>query len=167
VILIKKLNIPGTNLVNGSRGVVTELHDGVAASVQFDGCDRIIRVERETFQQQGALISLYRKQMPLKLGWALTVHKSQGMTLSRAEVQLDDVFSSGQAYVALSRLTGFAGLWIGGNGLTQRQVKAHPAALALYGLGSAVQREPWLPSIATSMQPSAPPPGRNAGGPWE
>ena len=51
-------------------------------------------------------------QIPLKLGWALTIHKSQGMTLTRAEVDVGGAFSFGQAYVALSRVTGSAGLWM-------------------------------------------------------
>jgi len=83
----------------------------------------------------GSSSFLGRKQLPLKLGWALTVHKSQGMTLSRAEVQLDDAFSYGQVYVALSRLTTYSGLWIGGRGFSQRSIKAHPNALRFYGFG--------------------------------
>ena len=51
-------------------------------------------------------------QIPLKLGWALTINKSQGMTLTRAEVDVGGAFSFGQAYVALSRVTGSAGLWM-------------------------------------------------------
>lgn len=130
VILIRKLQKSG--LVNGSRGVVTMLHDN-AATVRFDGASEV-RIERESFSQASAQAGASRRQLPLRLGWALTVHKSQGMTLTCAEVQVDDAFSCGQAYVALSRLTGFQGLWIGGRGLSQRSIRAHPSALAFYGI---------------------------------
>ena len=46
------------------------------------------------------------------MAWALSIHKSQGMTLENVEISLADVFASGQAYVALSRVTGFKGIKI-------------------------------------------------------
>jgi len=77
-----------------------------------------------------------RLQTPLKLAWALTVHKSQGMTLSRVEVNLRDAFDYGQVYVALSRATTIEGLRV--TGFDERKIRAHPKVAQFYAaIGSA------------------------------
>jgi hypothetical protein len=52
----------------------------------------------------------YISQVPLVLCWATTIHKSQGLTLQRAEVMLRNIYTPGQAYVAISRVTQLSGL---------------------------------------------------------
>ncbi|CAI6015652.1 unnamed protein product [Clonostachys chloroleuca] len=58
---------------------------------------------------------LHRTQIPLVAGWAMTVHKSQGMTLNRVIVDVSRAFEEGQVYVALSRATNLEGLRIDGD----------------------------------------------------
>lgn len=122
-------NEPNLGLVNGSRGIVEAFQDGKPV-VRFDnGKTACIVVHK--FSIGAGRNTLSRFQVPLKLGWALTVHKAQGMTLTRAELQMDDAFEAGQSYVALSRLTGTSGLWIRGASATNG-VRAHEEVLRYY-----------------------------------
>ena len=137
-------NMPEQRLVNGSRGVVVGWREqdsggefgvppGAVLSpvVRFDSGVTLVLKLHSTFQAApGGAVA--RIQFPLKLAWALTVHKAQGMTLTRAELMLHDAFADGQVYVALSRVTSLAGLWLRGGLITQAVVKAHPAVLAFY-----------------------------------
>lgn len=67
-------------------------------------------------------------QVPLRLAWAITVHKSQGMSLDEAVIDLSDVFEFGQGYVALSRVRRLSGLYL--LGWNEKAFQVHPDVLA-------------------------------------
>lgn len=66
-------------------------------------------------------------QIPLRLAWAMTVHKSQGMSLDAAHMNLSETFEYGQGYVALSRVRTLSGLSL--SGLNQKALQIHPDIL--------------------------------------
>jgi len=133
-------NRPKDGVVNGTRGIIEEFGPPfLGMPVPVVRCDNgnVIAIEPITHKQAGpnSVGTLSRLQLPLKLGWALTIHRAQGCTLSRAELQLENTLAHGQAYVALSRVISLAGLWIRGKQVTQKDVKASPVVLDFY-LGS-------------------------------
>ncbi|GFH45395.1 hypothetical protein CTEN210_01869 [Chaetoceros tenuissimus] len=106
------------SLVNGSRGVVERFVDEggefLIPVVRFDNgiIAKIEPVESFRYNPSGEEGCLVRMQIPLKLAWAVTVHKSQGSTLSRASLDLSSSFEFGSCYTALSRVKSLEGLWL-------------------------------------------------------
>ena len=91
--------------VNGSLGTVIGFNDeGIPSVKLLDG--RTIYAAKEDWSimdDTGKTLANYN-QIPLRLAWAITIHKCQGMTLDSAEIDLSKTFEMGQGYVALSRL---------------------------------------------------------------
>ncbi|XP_075391883.1 ATP-dependent DNA helicase PIF1 isoform X2 [Tenrec ecaudatus] len=110
VMLLKNLAV-SRGLVNGARGVVVGFEEGKGLpQVRFlCGVTEVIRADRWTVQVTGGQL-ISRQQLPLQLAWAISIHKSQGMSLDCVEISLGRVFASGQAYVALSRARSLQGL---------------------------------------------------------
>jgi ATP-dependent exoDNAse (exonuclease V) alpha subunit len=102
-------------LCNGSIGVVTKLIDNDNVEVVFpiDSEVNQVIVKKMTayFELNGA--PAQRTQFPLQNAFALTVHKTQGLTLPHATVSLDEqMFANGQTYVAMSRAKSWQNLEI-------------------------------------------------------
>lgn len=131
VMLTKNLDV-ARGLVNGARGVVVGFESGKHGlpHVRFlCGVTEVLKAERWVFKSGGG-IHLSRQQLPLKLAWAISIHKSQGMTLDCVEISLARVFESGQAYVALSRARSLEGLRV--MDFDPSVVRADPDVLAFY-----------------------------------
>ncbi|XP_026170113.1 ATP-dependent DNA helicase PIF1 [Mastacembelus armatus] len=131
VMLTKNLDV-ARGLVNGARGVVVSFESGNHGlpRVRFlCGVTEVLKPERWVFKSSGG-IHLSRQQLPVKLAWAISIHKSQGMTLDCVEISLARVFESGQAYVALSRARSLEGLRV--MDFDPHVVRADPDVLLFY-----------------------------------
>lgn len=143
VMLIKNLST-STGLVNGATGTVKGFcqpkhmdvtltgicNDVLLPIVEFDSGPRMV-IEPETWAvMEGSTVVAERKQIPLVLAWASSIHKCQGMTLDKLYTDLSRAFGYGMVYVALSRVRSLEGLQL--SGFCPSKIKAHPKVLQFY-----------------------------------
>ena len=125
VVMFTKNN-PEKGFINGTIGTVCEFdtENGLPIVETADG--RTIIAERMAWEMmEGEEVIASIKQVPLRLAWSITIHKSQGASLDAAKINLSRVFEEGQGYVALSRVRSLAGLQLVG-GMTARSLAIAP-----------------------------------------
>ncbi len=105
---------------NGKIGTISDISE-TNITIECSNDEDVIELGKETWDNikyeynpdkdvlEEVVLGSY-SQYPLRLAWAITIHKSQGLTFEKAVIDAVDSFSPGQVYVALSRLTGLDGL---------------------------------------------------------
>ena len=123
---------------NGKIGVVTDFFEEYIL-VQCPGDDEKIAVEplewensryvinEQTQEMETEVQGLFR-QYPLRLAWAITIHKSQGLTFDKAIIDAASSFASGQVYVALSRCRSFEGMQLRST-VSERDIFVNPSII--------------------------------------
>lgn len=110
--------------VNGTLGIIEDFDEsGLPVVVTSSGKKIVVEPETWVIEEDGKIKAELR-QIPLRLSWAITVHKSQGMSLDSAEIDLSKSFAPGMGYVALSRVRQLKGLKI--LGFNHSALRIHP-----------------------------------------
>jgi len=127
-VMFTKNDVAG-RFMNGTTGVISSFSKESGLPVVKTESGRMIFAEPMEWNIQDGWRVLARvTQVPLRLAWAITVHKSQGMSLDSAHMDLGSAFEYGQGYVALSRVRTLKGLSL--SGLNARALEVHPKVFA-------------------------------------
>jgi len=138
-------------ICNGSQGIITEF-------CTFTGCPKVkynngfeMIMSRHSWESD-KIPGIGVSQIPLILSWALTIHKSQGVTLDTAEIDVGSgIFECGQTYVALSRVKSLEGLYLTSFDAKRirinKKVKAYYESLRLYNETRETNPEVYVPLV--------------------
>ena len=120
-------NSPQGKFVNGTLGLVSGFDTDGSPIVITKDARRITTETMEWQVEEQGKVKASVAQIPLRLAYAMTVHKSQGMSMDAAVIDLSKAFEYGQGYVALSRVRRLSGVFL--TGLNQRALEVHPEIL--------------------------------------
>ena len=116
--------------VNGTLGTVVKFEAGTKYPViETKTGERIVVEPMDWVVEENGKQKASITQIPLRLAWAITIHKSQGMSMDAAVMDLREVFEYGQGYVALSRVRTLDGLHL--LGWNERTFQVHPHILTM------------------------------------
>lgn len=115
--------------INGTLGTVIRfsVDSGKPIIKTFEGQELIVEPMEWAIEEDGK-VKARISQVPLRLAWAMTIHKSQGMSMDAAVIDLSSAFEFGQGYVALSRVRRLSGLHL--IGFNERSLQVHPEVLS-------------------------------------
>ncbi len=120
-------NSPQGRFVNGTLGTVVAFDAAGLPLVEVREGDTIAAEPMEWKVEENGKVRATVSQVPLRLAYAITIHKSQGMSMDAAVMDLSRAFEYGQGYVALSRVRTLAGVHL--LGVNQRALEVHPEVL--------------------------------------
>lgn len=126
------INMPEHGLANGSRGIIIDFTDTIIKFpiVKFSN-GIILEINMHNFTLDEGEYTIIKKQIPLILSWAITIHKAQGMSLELVKTDIGStIFEYGQAYVVLSRIKNINGLSL--ININYDKIRAHPKILDFY-----------------------------------
>jgi len=128
IVIFIKNNLEAGYL-NGTTGTVEGFSsiDNMPIVRTTDGKKIKLEPEEWSLENDSGKVMAIVSQVPLRLAWAITIHKSQGMTLDAAEIDLSKTFETGQGYVALSRIKNIEGLRL--VGLNRMALQVDPLIL--------------------------------------
>ena len=132
VMCIANINLNGElQIANGSQGIVVSFNEKNLPYVKFNNIEEPILLDyyiwKSEFNKRVGLM-----QLPLIYSWAITIHKSQGLTLDYAIIDIgSNIFADGQTYVALSRIRCLEGLYL--TSFDCSKIKCNPLVKAFYG----------------------------------
>ena len=124
------VNLPEMNLVNGSRGVITRFEDNIPIVCFLNGIEWKMNYNKWELDLGGES-KVNKTQIPLTLAWAMTIHKSHGMTMDYVYTDVgSSIFEYGQTYVVLSRVKDLKGLCL--KEIDYNKILVHPNVKKYY-----------------------------------